>query len=94
MKSIIPAPGWLLIEKVDLDNKTESGLALPTQVRTSLQVARVVELGSYDGTLLLQDVAEEDLIVVEQADVSPLNFQGKAYGMVKRENIMAVIDSD
>ncbi|NLC94496.1 MAG: co-chaperone GroES [Bacilli bacterium] len=93
---IKPLGQRVLLEKVEVEKKTESGIILPDTVNEEKNVATVVALGTgkklEDGTRESFDVKVGDRVIFSQYAATETKVNGKKYLIVDEKDILAVIE--
>ncbi|NLG82387.1 MAG: co-chaperone GroES [Bacilli bacterium] len=92
---IKPLGQRVLLEKVEVEKKTESGIILPDNVNEDKNIATVVALGTgkklEDGTRESFDVKVGDRVIYSQYAATETKIDGKKYLIVDEKDILAVI---
>jgi len=92
---IKPLGQRVLLEKVEVEKKTESGIILPDNVNEDKNIATVVALGTgkklEDSTRESFDVKVGDRVIYSQYAATETKIDGKKYLIVDEKDILAVI---
>lgn len=95
MDMIKPLGQRVLLEKVEVEKKTESGIILPDNVNEDKNIATVVALGTgkklEDSTRESFDVKVGDRVIYSQYAATETKIDGKKYLIVDEKDILAVI---
>lgn len=89
-----PTPGYLLIEPVEAERKTASGIVLPESHEEKPQRGKVLAVGADDitdsGAKKTAPCKKNDMVVYKQWGGNEVKIEGKEYLFVKFEDILAV----
>ncbi len=97
LTKIKPAPGYVLIEPLEEERKTPSGIVLPDSHEEKPQAGRVVSVGetltTEYGTKIKSPCAKGDLVVFKKWAGNEYRPQGanKDFLFVKFDDVMAII---
>jgi len=84
-----PTAGYLLIEPLDKETKTASGIYLPDNAGEKPQKGKVLAIG--DDTKDFKKPAKvEDLVIYKKWGGNEVKIEGKEYLFVKFEDVLAV----
>ena len=92
---IKPLGNRVLIEMVEENETTKSGIILAGSSQEKPQVAEVVEVGPgklEDGKLQEMYVKKGDNIIVSKYAGTEVKYEGKEYIIVKQDDILAIVD--
>lgn len=91
-----PTPGFLLIEPVEAERKTASGIVLPESHEEKPQRGKVLAVGAPE-TCNCEDKCQKespckagDIVIYKQWGGNEVKVEGKEYLFVKFEDILAV----
>jgi chaperonin GroES len=94
--NIKPTPGFLLIEPVEAERKTASGLVLPESHEEKPQRGKVLAVGASE-ECKCEDKCQKpspcktgDIVYYKQWGGNEVKIEGKEYLFVKFEDILAV----
>lgn len=76
----------VVIQKVEAEEKTKSGIVLPGQVKEQPQVATVIAVGDED-----LGVKVGDRIVFSKFSGTEIKIDGEAYTILDEEALLAII---
>jgi len=86
----------VLIEKIEHESKTASGLVLAGGPTDAVFEATVIKVGegtrSKDGTLIPLAVNVGDKVVYDPTKIIPVTLDGKTYFVIREENIFGVLN--
>jgi chaperonin GroES len=86
---IIPMDDRVLVEILDEEEKTASGLIIPDTAKEKPRTGKVVAVGTDE---MLQEVLKEgDTILFAKFGGEEVQFEGKDYLILQRNDILAVI---
>jgi len=94
IKSLTPAPGYLLIEPAKQDKKTESGIYLPDSHDEKPQYGTVLAVGDdqiVDGKTLRSPAKKGDQVVYKKWGGNELEIEKIEYQFLKFEDILAIV---
>lgn len=93
---IKPLGQRVLLEKLEAEKKTLSGIVLPDNVNEEKNFAKVVALGTgkkhEDGSREGFDVNVGDKVIYSQYAATETKLDGKKYMVVDEKDILAIID--
>lgn len=92
MLKLKPAPGYLLIEPLEKDIKTSSGIYLPDNASEKPQKGTVIEIGSkifQDGNEVDSPAKKNEVVLYKKWGGNEVRIEGKDYIFVKFEDILA-----
>lgn len=93
--NIKPLADNILIEPLERETKTPSGLVIPDTAKEKPQEGKVVTVGPgkyVDGKLVKPDVKKGDRILYRRYGGTEVRIEGKDYLMVGIDDILAIID--
>ncbi len=94
---LIPSPGFILIEPLDVQRKTTSGIYLPDSHDEKPQQAKVLAVGptqvTEKGTKISPPCKKGDTVIYKKwgGDEVKLGIGEKEYIFVKFEDILAIV---
>jgi len=92
--NIYPTPGYVLLEPLEAQTKTSSGIYLPDNAKEKPTMGMVVEVGkSFDeeGKENKPPVNKGDKVFYKEWGGNKIKFEGKEYLFAKFEEILGVI---
>lgn len=82
-----PLNDKIVIEEVDIEQTTSSGIIVQGNVTGEMKRARVLAIGSK-----VNDVKEGDVLLVDWHHASKSKFEDKTIFVIKEENVIAVVE--
>lgn len=90
-----PLGDRIIIELVETEEKTASGIVLPDSAKEKPQEGKVVAVGTgrvlENGERVALEVAEGDRIIFSKYAGTEVKYEGKEYLIVRENDILAVI---
>ena len=90
-----PLGDRIVIELVEVEEKTASGIVLPDTAKEKPQEGKVVAVGSGrvldSGERVALEVAVGDLIIFSKYSGTEVKYQGKEYLILRETDILAVV---
>jgi chaperonin GroES len=90
-----PLGDRVIIELVEVEEKTSSGIVLPGTAQEKPQEGTVIAVGNglirENGQRTELDVKEGDRIIFSKYAGTELNYQGKEYLILRENDILAVL---
>lgn len=95
VKSLQPAPGYLLVAPAKQDKKTDSGIYLPDSHEDKPQYGKVLAVGddltTSDGTKLKAPAKKGDLVVYKKWGGNEVEIDRVEYQFLKFDDILAIV---
>ena len=104
-KSVKPLPGFIVIEEIEPETKTASGLELPDSAQEKPQTGKVLAIGDpivgkftfeVSGDAFGQDIpcpcAVGDIVVFQKYTGHLIKLEGKEYQIVGFDKLLAIIE--
>lgn len=95
---IKPLYDRVLLEKIEAQARTESGIILPESGKEKSSTAKVVAVGNGkiddDGKLIPIDVAVGDVVVYKQYATTEIKFHGNEYMIIDMKDVLAIVEDD
>ncbi|KKU12420.1 MAG: 10 kDa chaperonin [Candidatus Woesebacteria bacterium GW2011_GWA1_45_8] len=92
--NFIPAPGYLLVEPLEAETKTASGIYLPDSVSEKPQKGKVLAAGADEitdsGSKKTSPAKAGDIVIYKKWGGNEVKISGKEYLFAKFEDILAV----
>lgn len=88
-----PTAGYLLIEPLEAETKTASGIYLPDNVSEKPQKGKVIaagEAGISDGKKVKAPAKLGDIVIYKKWGGNEVKIEGKEYLFVKFEDVLAI----
>jgi chaperonin GroES len=87
---IKPINDYVLIKRVEAEEKTASGIVLPSQAKEQPQIAKVIEVGP--GTEEVKIVVKPgDKVIFGQYGGMDIKYEGEEYKLVRQQDIYATV---
>lgn len=90
-----PLGDRLIIEPVEKEEKTASGIVLPDSAKEKPQEGRVVAVGSGrltdKGERVAMEVAEGNSVIFSKYAGTEVKYDGKEYLILREDDVLAVI---
>lgn len=90
-----PLGDRIIIELVEVEEKTASGIVLPDTAKEKPQEGKVVAVGPGrvldSGERVALEVAVGDLIIFSKYSGTEVKYQGKEYLILRENDILAVV---
>ena len=98
-KSVKPLPGFIVIEEIEPETKTASGLVLPDTAQEKPQIGKIIEKGEatqrrdFVGEVINDiPVKKGDIIAFQKYTGHPIKIEGKEYQIVGFDKLLAIIE--
>lgn len=90
-----PLGDRIIIELVEVEEKTASGLVLPDSAKEKPQEGKVVAVGTGrvldNGTRVELDVKEGDQIIFSKYSGTEVKYEGNDYLILRESDVLAII---
>ncbi len=89
-----PLGDRVVIKQLEAEEKTKSGIVLPTQSKEKPQEAEVVAVGpgaTVDGKVVPMQVAVGDKVIYSKYAGTEVKIDGTEYIIVKESDILAIV---
>jgi len=93
--SIRPLGDRVVIKKVEAQEKTKSGIVLPTQAKEQPQMAEVIAVGPggvIDGKEVKMEVEVGQKIIFSKYSGTEVKYDGVEYTILRQNDILAVVE--
>lgn len=93
--NIKPLTDRVVIQMVESEETTKSGIVLPGNAKEKPQYARVIAVGPggvVDGKEIVMEVAVGDKVIVSKYAGTEVKLDGEEYTILKQSDILAKID--
>ena len=91
---IRPLQDRVLVQRVEAEEKTASGIIIPDTAKEKPQEGKVVAIGSgaktEDGKIIPMDVKVGDLVLFGKWSGTEVKIDGKEYSIMKESDIMGI----
>ena len=92
-----PLHDRVLIERVEEEEKTKTGIIIPDAAREKQQKGKIISVGkgrvNEKGEVLKLDVKEGDMVLFEKYGGEDIKMDGKEYVILKEESIIGVVEA-
>jgi chaperonin GroES len=88
-----PTPGYVLIEPLEAEGKTASGIYLPDNAGEKPQKGKVIAIGAsclQDGQKVASPAKINEIVFYKKWGGNEVKIEGKEYLFVKFEDVLAV----
>lgn len=88
-----PTPGYLLIEPLEKELKTASGIYLPDNAGEKPQKGKILAIGGsliQDGQKIESPAKVNDVVLYKKWGGNEVKIEGKEYLFVKFEDVLAI----
>ena len=92
---IIPLGDKVVIKQMEAEEKTKSGIVLPTQSKEKPQEAEVIAVGSggmVDGKEVKMQVKVGDKIIYSKYSGTEIKIDGETLIIVRQNEILAIVE--
>ena len=92
---IRPLQDRVLVQMIENEETTKSGIILSSGAKEKPQIAKVVAVGPgriYKGEEIKVLVKEGDRVIVSKYSGTEIKYEGEDYIIVKNEDILAVVE--
>lgn len=92
---IKPLHDNVLLEVVEAETKTASGILLSSNTKEEPSIARVLSVGDgkmEDGKLIPSQLKPKDKVIYKKYSTTEVKFDDKEYLLIKEADILAVIE--
>ncbi|EKE00219.1 MAG: hypothetical protein ACD_22C00072G0002 [uncultured bacterium] len=97
MKKLKPLADYLLIEPLQKETTTASGIVIPDTVKEKPQEGKVIAVGpgrkDDDGKRVPVEVKAGEIVMYKKWGGTEVKIENKEYLLVKEEDIIAVVES-
>ena len=93
---IKPVADRVLIKMIEGEEKTQSGLILPSDAKEKPQIAEVIEVGPgithIPGKEVKMYIKKKDKVIVSKYSGTEVKYEGEEYLIVKQDDILAIVE--
>ncbi|SKC54837.1 co-chaperone GroES [Maledivibacter halophilus] len=93
--NIKPLGDRVVIKKVEAEEKTKSGIVLPSQAKEQPQMAEVMAVGPggmVDGKEVKMEVKVGDKVIFSKYAGTEIKYDGEEYTILKQSDLLAVVE--
>ena len=95
MKNIKPLADYILVEPLQRETTTPSGIVIPDSVKEKPQEGKVIAVGSGkrtdDGKIIEMSVKTGDIVMYKKWGGTEIKIEGKDHLLVKEEDVIALV---
>lgn len=96
MKKIKPLADYILVEPLQKETTTPSGIVIPDTVKEKPQEGKIISVGpgrtDEKGNLVKMSVKAGDVVMYKKWGGTDIKIEGKDYLLVKEEDVIALIE--
>ncbi|MCI1931124.1 MAG: co-chaperone GroES [Clostridia bacterium] len=92
---LVPLGDKVVIKQMEAEEKTKSGIVLPTQSKEKPQEAEVISVGPggmVDGKEVKMNVKPGDKIIYSKYSGTEIKFDNETYIIIKQGDILAIVE--
>ncbi len=93
--NIKPLADRVVIKKFEAEEKTASGIVLPTAAKEQPQMAEVIEVGPggiVDGKEITMELKVGDKVIFQKYAGTEVKIEGNEYTILRQSDILAVVE--
>ncbi|AOT69936.1 co-chaperone GroES [Geosporobacter ferrireducens] len=93
--NVKPLGDRVVIKKLEAEEKTKSGIVLPSQAKEQPQMAEVVAVGPggvVDGKEVKMEVKAGDKVIFSKYAGTEIKYDGIEYTILKQNDILAIVE--
>jgi chaperonin GroES len=93
--NVKPLGARVLLKEIETDEKTKSGIVLPSNAKEKPYIAEVIEIGPgevKDGKEIKMVVKKGDKVIYSKYSGTEVKLNDENYLLVKQDDILAVIE--
>ena len=93
--TIKPLFDKVVVESLEIQEKTQSGFYLPTASQEKQQMAKIIAVGPggiVDGKEIVMQVKEGDVILYSKYAGSEFKVDGKELTIIRQSDILAIVE--
>jgi len=90
-----PLGARVLLKEIEMDEKTKSGIVLPSNAKEKPYIAEVIETGPgevKDGKEIKMAVKKGDKVIYSKYSGTEVKLDDEKYLLVKQDDILAIIE--
>ena len=92
---LVPLGDKVIIRQMEAEEKTKSGIVLPTQSKEKPQEAEVIAVGpggEINGDKVIMMVKEGDKVIYSKYAGTEVKFENETYIIVRQADILAIVE--
>ncbi|MBB6217547.1 chaperonin GroES [Anaerosolibacter carboniphilus] len=93
--NIKPLGDRVVIKKLEAEEKTKSGIVLPSQAKEQPQMAEVVAVGPggvVDGKEIKMEVKVGDRVIFSKYAGTEIKYDGIEYTILRQNDVLAIVE--
>ncbi|SHJ76240.1 chaperonin GroES [Geosporobacter subterraneus DSM 17957] len=93
--NIKPLGDRVVIKKLEAEEKTKSGIVLPSQAKEQPQMAEIVAVGPggvVDGKEIKMEVKVGDKVIFSKYAGTEIKYDGVEYTILRQNDILAIVE--
>ncbi|MCT4619691.1 MAG: co-chaperone GroES [Marinisporobacter sp.] len=93
--NIKPLGDRVVIKKLEAEEKTKSGIVLPTQAKEQPQMAEIVAVGPggiVEGKEVQMEVKVGDKVIFSKYAGTEVKYEGVEYTILRQNDILAIVE--
>ncbi len=93
--NIKPLGDRVVIKKLEAEEKTKSGIVLPSQAKEQPQMAEVVAVGPggmVDGKEVKMEVTVGNKVIFSKYAGTEIKYDGEEYTIVRQNDLLAIVE--
>lgn len=93
--NIKPLGDRVVIKKLEAEEKTKSGIVLPSQAKEQPQMAEIVAVGPggvVDGKEIKMEVKVGDRVIFSKYAGTEIKYDGVEYTILRQNDILAIVE--
>jgi len=88
--AIKPLGDRVVIKRLEAEEKTKSGIVLPSQAKEQPQMAEVVAVGPGTEEVKME-VNEKDVVIFSKYAGTEIKYEGEDYTILSQKDILAIV---
>ncbi|MDO4553360.1 MAG: co-chaperone GroES [Bacillota bacterium] len=92
--NIKPLGDRVVIKRLEAEEKTKSGIVLPTQAKEQPQMAEVIAVGPggvVDGKEVKMEVKKGDVVIFSKYAGTEIKYEGEEYTILSQRDLLAIV---
>ena len=88
--AIKPLGDRVVIKRLEAEEKTKSGIVLPSQAKEQPQMAEVIAVGPGTDEVKME-VKEKDVVIFSKYAGTEIKYEGEDYTILPQKDILAIV---
>ena len=88
--AIKPLADRVVIKRLEAEEKTKSGIVLPSQAKEQPQMAEVIAVGPGTEEIKME-VKEKDIVIFSKYAGTEIKYEGEDYTILSQKDILATV---